>query len=157
MKKQEFTVPLGVGISSMVAIFVTVTLTILSVLALQSTYTYRQSIIKQAAYMKDYYRADNKGERIIKEMHQMIQSNTYSNLVEAIQKNQSLKSYETINKKENGNFNIMYKIPLNGKQDLYITIELAEGKLKKDKIHYQIVEWQVITNSKKMGWEIENR
>lgn len=156
MKKREFTVPLGVGTSSMVAIFVTLTLTILSVLALQSAYTYRQSINKQAEYMKDYYRADNEGERIIKEMHQLTQSTTYSNLIETIKKNKNLQGYETLNGEKNGYLSVAYKIPLNDKQDLHIIIELDEGRLQKGKINYQILEWQVVTDSKKMGWKIEN-
>lgn len=153
MKKQSFTVPLGVGISSMVAIFITLTLTTLGALGLQTAYTYRQSVNKQVVYMKDYYKADNKGEIIIKEMHQLIENVTYANLIDAIRENEILKGYEILDREKDKKLSVAYKIPLNDKQQLHIILELTEEDMEENKIHCEITKWQVITDSKKMGWE----
>ena len=133
-EKKDITLPLGVGTSSMVAIFVILTLVVLGVLALQTAYTYRKTIDKQGNYMEAYYRTDNEGERILKEIHQIIQSTTYNYIVEAIKNNKVLNNYDELKAEGDEQFNISYKLGLNDKQYLHITIGIYNEPFQEEEI-----------------------
>lgn len=153
-EKYHITVPLGVGISSLVAIFVTLTLVILGVLALQTAYTDGQMVNKQISYMKEYYAADNKGEEIVKEIHQLISSANYHTVMNQINNNKALKNYESLKVQDTNHFSISYKLYLKENQYLHIIIKTTHTPFAKEKITYEILEWKVITAIEEMNWEM---
>ena len=153
-ERYHITVPLGVGISSLVAIFVVLTLVILGVLALQTAYTDHQMVNKQISYMHEYYAADNKGEEIVKEIHQLISSDHYHTVINQINNNKVLRNYESLTVQDTNHFIISYKLYLKENQYLHILIKITHTPFAKEKIIYQILEWKVITAVEEMNWEI---
>ena len=153
-EKHYITVPLGVGISSLVAIFVVLTLVILGVLALQTAYTERQMVNKQISYMQEYYAADNQGEEIVKEIHQLISSAHYHTVMNQINNNKVLRNYERLTVQDTNHFSISYKLHLKENQYLHIIIKITHTPFAKEKITYQTVEWKVIIAVEEMNWKM---
>lgn len=135
--KNVVRMPLGVGVSSLVMMFITVTLASLMTLSLMMAYREKRISEKSALYIRAYYEADAAAN--IKKIEIMKQLESYdgkTQLRSVLSQIKDITICENIDKMQ-----ITYQVPVVGTQVLSVNLEVPIPYEKENKIC--IVSWYV--------------
>lgn len=142
MSKEKNREPVtNIGISSLLIIFLVLSLTTFALLALSTAKSDYALSQKLADHRTDYYTASAKAEQILSKIDQMLEENDENILsTEDFIIDETTVTPDT----EEGNLYLSYSIPLENEQNLFVKLQITNTASAAH--YYEILAWQVNHN-----------
>lgn len=145
-KKQMFSIrPVtGLGLSSILVVFVQLVLVCLAVLSLASSLADSRLSRQTVQYHQQYYAAFNQANQVLQQVDESLQQAGQSSGDYLQEMQKKLKQIDCLTFTQKETVQVQYECPINETQSLFVSLIIPYHNFN-PKAMYQIAQWQVIT------------